>query len=297
MLVRLFTESVVFLFPPAALFWAPHGTSIWICPPPSAPCHVLSSDLQGHSSPSPSLYFSLNIPKANAASLVFLLDMDQQCCSQIFISAALSPSTTLSNSFIVYSLFLCICHSSACLPTLFLRWPLTLWHLVPTTKSFILPCFALHSYRLGMAWDNAWDSAGPFMALGWSRMPLLLRCPSDVCWHEGWCSLVFPTENESHWGPGQHFVLGRARKCLINAMFLITQVMIKASPTLASCALVIVRKCYSVLRELHWSVQLNRFRLTGWRQWWNQSYGLLNIAIKLSCNDHKIFVVPFNLKN
>lgn len=146
MLVRLFTESVVFLFPPAALFWAPHGASVWICPPPSAPCHVLSSDLQGHCSPSPSLYFSLNIPKANAASLVFLLDMYQQCCSQMLISAPLSPSTTLSNSFIVYSLFLCICHSSACLPTLFLRWPFTLWHLVPTTKTNHLCPFQSPSY-------------------------------------------------------------------------------------------------------------------------------------------------------
>lgn len=121
---------------------------------------------------------------------------------------------------------------------------------VSFSTSFILPCFGLHSYRLGIAWDNAWDSAGPFMALGWSRMPLLLWWPSDVCWHEGWCSVVFPTENESHWGPGQHFVLGRARKCIIKAMLLMN-FMIKASPTLASCALVIARECYSVLRELH----------------------------------------------
>lgn len=152
MLVRLFTESVVFLFPPAALFWAPHNASIWIYPPLSAPCHVLSPDLQGHSSPSPSLYFSLNILKANAASLVFLLDMDQQCCSQTLISAPLSPSTTLYNSFIVYSLFLCICHSSACFPTLFLRWPLTLWHLVQQQRQTICVLFkVLHTSMLCFA--------------------------------------------------------------------------------------------------------------------------------------------------
>lgn len=71
--------------------------------------------------------------------------------------------------------------------------------------------------------------------------------------------LIFPTEDASHSGLGQHFVLGRARKCLISPMSLITQVMCRNVTyigKLCSCYFQEVTQFpQKYTRSGHWSVR------------------------------------------